>query len=470
MKPSTLFLGLIRIPIDFFMGLLAFYLAYQIRGYAEIIPGIIIPFDKGVFPEINSYMSLCAFGLVILVAIFAISKMYSLKVSSKIGKEIGLVITLTASWLMFIIAYFFVIHEFPFSRLVLFYGYILSITLISLGRLSIRLFEYILLKNGIGRTNILIIGQNQIAETLKAKFAKLSNYHLINNPHSISNIEKLEELIKQEQIDEIIQTQSDLKNTESIDILELCRSHQIEYSFVPDLLAFYHTNVEVETINEFPIIRLKPTPLDGWGRIVKRIFDIVGATIGLILLSPIMLITAIAIKLNSKGPILFIHLDDGARVKRVGINNKLFNFYKFRSMYPNVHNLRYTELADQNTRNGSPLVKIKNDPRVTKVGKFIRKTSIDELPQLLNVIKGEMSLVGPRPHLPEEVAKYQKHHKFVLTIKPGISGLAQASGRSELDFEQEVKLDTYYIENWSLWLDIKIIIKTILVVLIGYKE
>ena len=116
------------------------------------------------------------------------------------------------------------------------------------------------------------------------------------------------------------------------------------------------------------------------------------------------------------------------------------------------------------------LAGIKNDPRITKIGSFIRRTSIDELPQLFNVLKGEMSLVGPRPHLPEEVAKYQKHHKFVLTLKPGITGMAQISGRSDLDFEKEVKLDTYYIENWSLLLDLKILIKTILVIFKRYEE
>jgi lipopolysaccharide/colanic/teichoic acid biosynthesis glycosyltransferase len=139
-------------------------------------------------------------------------------------------------------------------------------------------------------------------------------------------------------------------------------------------------------------------------------------------------------------------------------------------MYPKVHNLRYTELAKQNIRNGTPMVKIKNDPRVTNVGRFIRKYSIDELPQLFNVLIGNMSLVGPRPHLPEEVEKYQKHHKFVLTIKPGITGLPQISGRSDLNFEEEIKLDSFYIEHWSPWLDTKIILKTFGVLFKGYKE
>jgi lipopolysaccharide/colanic/teichoic acid biosynthesis glycosyltransferase len=140
-------------------------------------------------------------------------------------------------------------------------------------------------------------------------------------------------------------------------------------------------------------------------------------------------------------------------------------------MHPNTDSLRYTEeFLNKNLRSDGPLVKIKDDPRVTKVGRFIRKYSIDELPQLWNVLIGNMSLVGPRPHLPEEVAHYKGSHKFVLTIKPGMTGLPQISGRSDLDFENEVKLDRYYIENWSLWLDTKLIFKTVGILLKGYKE
>ena len=136
-------------------------------------------------------------------------------------------------------------------------------------------------------------------------------------------------------------------------------------------------------------------------------------------------------------------------------------------MRDGTHGLRYSKLAEQNARKG-PLVKIKNDPRITRFGQLLRKTSIDELPQLWNVFKGEMSLVGPRPHLPEEVANYENHQRFLLTIKPGITGLSQISGRSNLDFEEEVRLDSYYIKHWSPFLDLKIMLKTLFVVLGGH--
>jgi len=172
----------------------------------------------------------------------------------------------------------------------------------------------------------------------------------------------------------------------------------------------------------------------------------------------------IAIKLDSKGPVFFTRRDDGSHVTRIGEGGKPFKYFKFRSMIPNTDSLRYTELADRNLRSDGPMVKIKDDPRVTRVGKFIRRWSVDELPELFLVFIGRMSLVGPRPHLPEEVAKYENYHRKALTVKPGITGLAQISGRSDLSFEEEVKLDVYYIENWNLMLDISILLRTPLAV------
>ncbi|PIS04044.1 hypothetical protein COT83_02760, partial [Candidatus Peregrinibacteria bacterium CG10_big_fil_rev_8_21_14_0_10_44_7] len=233
------------------------------------------------------------------------------------------------------------------------------------------------------------------------------------------------------------------------------------YNFIPDLVQIHQKNINIHTVAGFPLITLKPTPLEGWGKVWKRVFDMCGATVGLILFSPLFLTIPILIKTDSKGTILFKHLDDGSRVKRVGQYGKLFNFYKFRTMKPGTHNMRYTDLADQNTREDGPLVKIKDDPRITRLGRFLRRTDLDEIPQFFNVIKGDMSLVGPRPHLPEEVAKYSDKDKFVLAIKPGITGLAQTSGRSDLSWEEEVRLDSYYIENWSIIADIKIILKTV---------
>ncbi|WP_303189035.1 sugar transferase [uncultured Clostridium sp.] len=194
--------------------------------------------------------------------------------------------------------------------------------------------------------------------------------------------------------------------------------------------------------------------------ICKRTIDIIGAGLGLILLSPIIAIVACAVKVTSKGPVFFSQ-------KRVGKNGELFEMYKFRSMVVNAEELK-ENLEDKNEMSG-PMFKIKDDPRITKVGKFIRKTSIDELPQLWNVLKGDMSLVGPRPSLPKEVEQFDNWMFKRLSVRPGLTCYWQVSGRNNIDFEDWMKLDCRYVDERNLWIDIKLIFKTVFV-LFGDKN
>ncbi|MHC1681689.1 MAG: sugar transferase [Clostridiaceae bacterium] len=194
--------------------------------------------------------------------------------------------------------------------------------------------------------------------------------------------------------------------------------------------------------------------------IIKRTLDIIGSIVGLVLLSPFLLIVILAIKLESRGPVFFAQ-------ERVGLNGKTFKMYKFRSMIVNAEDL-LRHLKDQNEMSG-PMFKMKDDPRVTKIGKFIRKTSIDELPQLLNVLKGEMSLVGPRPNLPAEVEKFEAWMRVKLLVKPGLTCLWQVNGRNNIDFEDWMKLDAKYVRERSTLLDIILIFKTFLL-LFGDKN
>lgn len=194
--------------------------------------------------------------------------------------------------------------------------------------------------------------------------------------------------------------------------------------------------------------------------VIKRLIDVVCSFLGLLVLSPLFIIIAIIIKTTSKGPVFFFQ-------KRVGKNGKEFDMYKFRSMVVNAEELK-EKLVAQNEMSG-PMFKMKDDPRVTKVGKFIRKTSIDELPQLWNVIKGDMSLVGPRPSLPKEVAQFEDWMHKRLEVKPGLTCYWQVSGRNNIDFEDWMKLDIKYVEEKSTWVDIKLIFKTV-GVLLGDKN
>ena len=194
--------------------------------------------------------------------------------------------------------------------------------------------------------------------------------------------------------------------------------------------------------------------------ICKRTIDIIGAGLGLILLSPIIAVVACAVKFTSKGPVFFSQ-------KRVGKNGELFEMYKFRSMVVNAEELK-ENLEEQNEMSG-PMFKIKDDPRITKVGKFIRKTSIDELPQLWNILKGDMSLVGPRPSLPKEVEQFDNWMFKRLSVRPGLTCYWQVSGRNNIDFEDWMKLDIKYVEERNFWIDIKLIFKTVFV-LFGDKN
>jgi len=255
--------------------------------------------------------------------------------------------------------------------------------------------------------------------------------------------------------------QSDLESW----LLDRARYNQLEYFYVSHMQAFSQKLLDLQSRFGLQSLHLTQTTIYQWPGLFKRLFDVIVSGLLLIVFVPVWLLVPILIKLDSRGDVLFKYLDDGSVVKRVGFRGQLFYMLKYRTMRPKSHDMRYEQLSNKNSREDSPLVKITDDPRVTKLGKFLRRYDIDELPQLWNVFKGDMSLVGPRPHLPEEVSKYKKHHNFVFTVKPGITGLSQVSGRCKLDFEKEVELDTYYIENWSLWLDIKILFRTLKVVL-----
>ncbi len=239
-----------------------------------------------------------------------------------------------------------------------------------------------------------------------------------------------------------------------------CEIEGVEAWLVAD---FVRTSIARATIDDFhgkPILVFRTTPDISWQLVGKRFIDILGAALGLIVVGPlVMLPTALAIKFTSPGPILF-------RQKRSGLHGRLFTMLKFRSMVDNAEMLR-VELAAYNEQTG-PVFKIADDPRVTKVGRFIRRTSIDELPQLLNVLKGDMSLVGPRPPIPTEVEQYDPWHRRRLSMKPGITCLWQISGRNTIAFERWMTLDLQYIDNWSLWLDLKILFRTVPIVFSGF--
>ena len=319
----------------------------------------------------------------------------------------------------------------------------------------------------IGRRRLVIIGNTKAAAVLYAEATQRPalGYWIVGVIATRENgidlplagkLEDAENIIARLKPDEVLQADTELSERTVLSLIEAAHDNQAEFLFAPNLFEVRAANVRVSTLGDMPLLELRRTPLDGWGMIIKRILDISLSLSLIILTMPILFLTAFLIKLQDGGPVLFGQ-------NRIS-GGKPFRILKFRSMVADAESMDERLRLEANERQG-PLFKMRNDPRVTKLGKFLRRSRIDELPQLFNVFVGEMSLIGPRPHLAKEVEKYGKQHRKVLAIKSGMTGISQISGSSDLNFEEEVRLDTYYIENWSMLKDLEILIKTPFVII-----
>ncbi|MFA5021594.1 MAG: sugar transferase [Patescibacteria group bacterium] len=456
MKRSELIFTAIKPPLDYLALILAGVGAYAIRYLPAVQNVRPVVFDL----SFANYFSLTVAIAAAWVLIFALTGLYSIRGIKKFREEFGRICVACLAGLALILAVMVFSRYLFDSRFIILTSWVLAIIFISLERIFIRLLKKFSYQFGFGVHRLVIIGNGQTAKDLKDEFTyrPTLGYRVVQHFDNFDSqiAEKMKQMVLNDAIDEIIKINPNLKPEETLALINFANEYHLDFKYAAGFLDTQLTNLEVTTFAGTPVIEVKRTRLDGWGRIYKRIFDIAVSIILIILASPFMLITVIAIKLDSTGPILF-------KYKRIGQFGKAFTYFKFRSMIKNAHQYRFDSeflAQQQNLRDGSPMIKFKADPRITRVGKFIRRFSIDELPELFLVLIGKMSLVGPRPHEIEEVEKYQRHHKKLLTIKPGITGLAQVSGRSDLNFEEEVKLDTYYIENWSLGLDLQILFKT----------
>jgi exopolysaccharide biosynthesis polyprenyl glycosylphosphotransferase len=273
-------------------------------------------------------------------------------------------------------------------------------------------------------------------------------------------------------IDEILQADSALKQDEVLKLVNFAANNHIGYRFVPNQFGLYASNSVLSSLGGVPMVEIRLTPLEGWGRIAKRIFDVLGSIFGIVVFSPILVTLGVLIKLlEPDAPVIFRH-------RRLSRNGKSVYVLKFRTMswrYSQGVGRPYKTAEDAFRAMGRPdlveefqrVQKVENDPRVGAFGRFMRKTSLDELPQFFNVLRGDMSLVGPRPIIPAELDHYGDRSASFLALKPGITGLWQISGRNDITYEDRVKLDIYYVENWSLLMDVKILIKTAATLLFG---
>ncbi|GMU25954.1 sugar transferase [Patescibacteria group bacterium] len=456
----------LQIPLDLFALLAAAGGAYSLR-FSETLRDI-----RPILTEIpfRDYMATAVLFSFVWILFFAIAGLYS-TTPRRAWPELGRIFLAGTAGAMMLIATVFFQREFETSRFIVIAVWLFSIAFVWFERLIVRVIRHALLRAGIGHKLVVIIGRGRAAEQLTALYKQhpIFGYTVTRhfNGWNASVRKDLERLIRKGKVDECLLADPDMPKKDALELIHFAESHHITFKYLADLFAAAFSNIEVSADGGVPIIKVRRTPLEGWGRIFKRLFDILVSFALLIILSPLLLVIALLIKLTSEGPVFFSRLPGGNKVMRIGENGKPFHYFKFRTMKKDAHKYHLDPefMKTYGSHREGPLMKIKDDPRVTNLGRFLRSWSLDELPELFLVLKGDMSLVGPRPHLPEEVSLYKPEQRRVLDIKPGITGMAQISGRADLDFDDEVSLDAWYIENWSPAKDLYILLKTPFVVL-----
>lgn len=466
-KRAQIFLKIVAFFIDMVLIHTAFYVAYWIRFSS----GIMLV-EKGI-PSLSAYIP--AFGVItfICILVFKFSNLYTLPYKFSLEEFPAILRAVTISAII-VMALTFIYRQFTFSRIVIFLGWLLNLVFISLWRYLFnmlrRRFQHLLQE----KKRVLIVGAGKVAKEIAdgACLSGRQDYQivgLINYPkmerkewYDFKNIkiyDRLEDLplaIGELNCNEVIMTKLPESQGPLLQLITLCEKKDIEFKIIPDMLELVTTRSRIDYVFGLPVLSLKKIQLTGINFFIKRLADIFVALIVLgICALPIMAI-ALVIRIDSRGTVFY-------RQPRMGYKGRKFIFLKFRSMVQDADD-HLKDVIHLNERQG-PVFKMKNDPRITRVGKFIRRYSLDELPQFINVLKGEMSIVGPRPQVLWEAAHYDEWAKRRLMVLPGITGLWQVSGRSNLSYEEMIKLDIYYMENWSLWLDIDILLRTVPTVL-----
>ena len=460
-----------RISVRLLMDVLAVFAAATFAYWLRFENAFFVR----VFPPENvvSYGSIISALMVTSPALFLALKvcgMYDPRTRVRILDRIPKIVGAVNAYLIFLLAMAFILDSSVSTRGYLIVFWALAILFLFAGRVILQASLSLAGISDVVMRNTLIIGAGKVGKQVARKLVRHDCFGLrpvgfvdddplftrfeepeLKEMRVLGGIKEMQDIITEFEVEKVIIAFSSTSSEQLLDLASRCNKAGVECSIVPRLFEVITDEITVNEIGGIPLIKLREKKLRGYRKVLKSVEDYVLGLAALLIAWPVLLITAIAIKLDSPGPVFF-------RQERVGKNEKPFKCLKFRSMVENAEELQ-DELADMNQAEG-PLFKITDDPRVTRVGKWVRKFSIDELPQIFNVLAGHMSLVGPRPPIPKEVKEYKNWQKQRLNVKPGITGLWQVSGRSDLPFDEMVKLDLYYIETWSLWQDFKIILRT----------
>jgi len=439
----------------------SFLIAFWVRFHFEPLVKL-FPFE-GVVPPLSGYIRLSLMVIPVWILIFQSRKMYRLRRVVFIFDEFFLIGRLVTFGIVFSFGLIFFYRVFPYSRLVFVIIWITSIILITLGRYIVLKYEKNLYNRGKGLKDALIVGNTEAALDIYnnflshkyagfniAGFIEEDNYsgenYLIRKT-KLGKYSNIVDIVKDHNIETVLVTIPSAEHDKLYDLMKACEGEDVEFLMVPDFLEVITSSVRVQEIDGIPFLKIKSIPMNIWNRILKRAFDFIFSLAILILISPLLIIITILVKLTSRGPVFY-------KQERLSMTGKKFNMIKFRSM-----------VTDAEKDTGAVYV-VKDDTRYSPVGRLLRKFSLDELPQFINVLKGEMSIVGPRPErehfireYQERIPKYLERHR----VKCGVTGWAQVNGLrgSDSSIEKRIEYDIYYIEHWSIIFDLKIIIKTL---------
>ncbi len=452
---------ILQVPVDFLMLIFAGMSAYYLRFSDWALNLRPVIFDISLI-EFLSVVSGVAW---VWIIVFAFVGLYSTNQNRKFSKDLLRVVLACSAGLSVVALYIMFTQQLFDSRFLLLFSWLFACFYVILGRFLMRGLKSLLYRMGVGLRRVVIFGSEELTKSIISTLRSRPElgYLVVGVYDNYSK--KISKELKNLKINEMIFTNPRAKERETLSAINFCNTNHIVFKYSADIFSTYTANMSVTALAGVPVVEIRKTSLSGWGRVAKRLFDIIVSILVLILVSPLIFISALVILFETGRPVIY-------KNERVGIRGKKFMALKFRSMYQSdstgpqfgksgkkAEKREKQLIKKQNSKKG-PIYKIKNDPRVTPFGGFIRRFSIDELPQFFNVLQGTMSIVGPRPHQPREVEKYIEDYPHVFTLKPGITGLSQISGRSDLSFEEEMKLDILYTEKWSLLQDIIIFIKT----------
>lgn len=466
LKEKALLFRKVNVILDLFFTAFALLLAFWIRY--SIQPA---PYLSGLFYR---YTSILYFALPLWYILFRLNGKYESHRTITTPKVIWIILKSVGEGiaLLILISYFMKVTAFSRSFILLF-G-LINILLLVLVQAVLKQFLYGVRSRGYNFRRVLIMGTGKRAKSVAEKISAHREWglkifgFLTQNPEEvgrqldgkkiIGELGDLKGILPTQAIDEVHIALPLLDLDTITHILKICEEQGIRTRVMMDLYAPVLSKIHLEDFHGTPMLTFTASPTETWELMIKEVFDRVCSFVLLCLFLPLFVLFAMLIKIDSRGPVFFVQ-------ERVGLYKRRFRMYKFRTMVDHADEMK-PSLSGENELVG-PAFKMKNDPRCTRIGKVLRKISLDELPQLINVLKGEMSFIGPRPSVPDEVAKYKSWQYRRLSMKPGISGLWQVSGRDEIDFKKWTKLDLQYIDNWSLKLDFIIFLKTFPAVLFG---